>query len=69
MFASWVGCAALMHLQVGCMLADLGLDQLGASRYGLGEFGSWLWAELWSASRVFICSSRLKGSSYPGERF
>lgn len=61
MCVAWDDAADLMHLQVGWAFADLGLDQIGASRYGPGEFGSWLWVERWSAARVFILPSQAEG--------
>lgn len=69
MCVAWDDSADLLHLQVGWALADLGLDQIGASRYSLGESGSWFWVEPWFALVCSFCSPRLKGSSYAGEYF
>ena len=39
--AAWDDCAELLCLQVGWAFADLGLDQMDASRYSPGEFECW----------------------------
>lgn len=53
--------ADLMHLHVGWAFADLGLDQIGASRHGPGDFGSWLWVEHQSAGCLLVLQSQAEG--------